>query len=68
MGEGDGRRERNVRAAMAEVKQEKTAPPGPWVPRALIMGLCSESTEKLEKSVDDISIFSRPVLTMHQMK
>lgn len=57
-----------MRVAMAEMKQEKTAPPGPWGPWALNMGLCSESTEKLEKSVDDLSIFSRPVHTMHQIR
>lgn len=46
MGKGD----RNMRVTMAEMKQEKTAPPGPWVSWALSMELCSESTEKLEVS------------------
>lgn len=44
------------------------APPGPWVSWALSMGLCSESTEKLERSVNDLSVFSRPVhTTRHQI-
>jgi hypothetical protein len=72
-GRGQGEREREEYESNHGKDEEgkdcttwamEMAPARPWVPWALSMGLSFESTEKL---MNDLSIFSRPVHTKHQI-
>lgn len=44
--QGWGKRREECEGTMAETRQEKTVPPGPWVPWKLSIELCSEPTEE----------------------